>query len=60
MGAKHGLIYEFDQAYKLDTLAFHDMTSQDTGYAYAKVRYWDENGVQTDVAGISMQRKTVK
>ena len=58
MGAKHGLIYEFDQAYKLDTLAFHDMTSQDTGYAYAKVRYWDENGVQTDVAGISMQRKT--
>ncbi len=58
MGAKHGLIFEFDQAYKMDTFAFYDMTSQDTGYTYAKVRYWDENGTQTDVAGISMQRKT--
>ncbi len=58
MGAKHGLIYEFDQAYKLDTFAFYDMTSQDTGYFYAKVRYWDENGTQTDVAGVSLQRKT--
>ena len=57
MGARHGLIYEFDQAYKLDTFAFYDMTSQDTGYFYAKVRYWDENGTQTDVAGVSLQRK---
>lgn len=57
MGARHGLIYEFDQAYKLDTFAFYDMTSQDTGYFYAKVRYWDENGAQTDVAGVSLQRK---
>lgn len=58
MGTGHGLTYEFDQAYKMDTLAFHDMTSQDTGYYYAKVRYWDENGVQADVAGVSLQRKT--
>ena len=58
MGASHGVTYEFDQAYKLDTIAFHDMTSQDTGYFYAKVRYWDENGTQTDVSGVSLQRKT--
>lgn len=57
MGTGHGLTYEFDQAYKLDTFAFHDVTSQDTGYYYAKVRYWDENGTQTDVSGVSMSRK---
>ncbi len=58
MGANHGLTYEFDQVYKLDTIAFHDITSQDTGYFYVKVRYWDENGTQTDVSGVSLQRKT--
>lgn len=58
MGANHGLTYEFDQAYKLDTIAFHDMTSQDKGYFYVKVRYWDADGTQTDVAGVSLQRKT--
>ncbi len=58
MYANHGITYEFDQAYRMDTIAFHDMTSQDTGYFYAKVRYWDESGQQTDVAGVSLQRKT--
>lgn len=58
MGANHGLTYEFDQVYRLDTIAFHDATSQDTGYFYVKVRYWDANGTQTDVAGASLQRKT--
>lgn len=58
MSLRHGLTYEFDQAYKLDTIAFHDLTSRDTGYFYAKVRYWDENGTQTDVSGVSLQRKT--
>ncbi|MCM1046268.1 MAG: M60 family metallopeptidase [Candidatus Gastranaerophilales bacterium] len=53
-----GLTYEFDQAYKIDTIAFYDLTSRDTGYFYAKVRYWDENGKQTDVSGVSLQRKT--
>ncbi len=52
----HGLKFEFDEAYMIDRFAFHDVTSRDTGYVYAQVRYWDENGVQTDVAGVSMQR----
>ena len=58
MGTGHGLTYEFDRTYRLDTIAFHDATSQDTGYFYAKVRYWDENGAKTDVSGVSLQRKT--
>ena len=58
MSLRHGLTYEFDQVYKMDTIAFHDLTGQDTGYFYAKVRYWDENGTQKDVSGVSLQRKT--
>lgn len=58
MGTNHGVTYEFDQAYKLDTIAFHDATSRDTGYYYAKVRYWDENGTRQDVDGVSLQRRT--
>lgn len=60
MSLKHGLTYEFDQAYKMDTIAFHDLTCQDTGYFYVKVRYWDENGKQTDAQGVSLVRKTDK
>ena len=44
MSLKHGLTYEFDQAYRMDTIAFHDVTSQDTGIFYAQVRWWDEDG----------------
>lgn len=58
MGANHGVTYEFDQAYKLDTIAFHDATSRDTGYSYVKVRYWDEHGTKHDVQGVSLQRRT--
>lgn len=54
----HGLKFEFDEAYMIDRFAFHDVTSRDTGYFYAKVRYWDENGVQTDVTGVSLQKQT--
>ena len=50
MYENHGITYEFDQTYKMDTIAFHDMTSQDTGYSYAKVRYWDESGNSAEVA----------
>nr|MDE6925018.1 fibronectin type III domain-containing protein [Acetatifactor sp.] len=58
MNTSHGVTYEFDQAYELDTIAFHDMTSRDTGYKYVKVRYWDESGTQHDVAGVSMGART--
>ncbi len=56
---KHGLVYEFDQSYKIDTIAFQEAVPQSPAYSYVKVRYWDENGTQTDVAGskISLQQK---
>ena len=55
---KRQLLYEFDQAYEMDTFAFHDLSSQDTGISYIKVRYWDEGGTATNVSGVSMQRRT--
>lgn len=58
MGLNHGLTYEFDQVYKMDTIAFHDLAGRDTGYFYAKVRYWDENGTKVDLGNVSLQRKT--
>ena len=47
MSLKHGLTYEFDQAYKMDTFAFRDATSADTGISYVQVRYWDDAGKET-------------
>jgi len=44
VGEKNGLFYEFDQAYKLDTIAFQEIVPQDVAYGYAQVRYWDETG----------------
>ncbi len=53
MGQNVGLIYEFDQAYKMDTIGMYCYSNYD--YFYAKVRYWDEDGVAHDVSGISRQ-----
>ncbi len=57
---QNGLIYEFDQAYKLDTIALQEFVPQSMGYFYARVRYWDEDGKQVDIGrdSISVQRKT--
>ena len=57
-GGRRGLTYEFDQAYEIDTFAFHNLTSQAGGETYARVRYWDENGVKAEVTGLSMQTRT--
>ena len=58
LNSTNGLYYEFDKAYKIDTIAFHDVTSRDTGLFYAKARYWDESGNAVDLSGLSMgQRK---
>lgn len=59
MNQKHGLTYEFDQAYKLDTIAFHDVTSQDTGISYVQVRWWDETGKEEYInyGRISLEKK---
>jgi len=62
MNLKHGLTYEFDQVYKLDTIAFHDSTSQDTGIFYAQVRWWDEagNAEYINYGRISLQKRRDK
>ena len=55
----HGLTYEFDQAYKLQTFALQEVTVQSLGYGYAQVRYWDENGNTEEFTKgqVSVQRK---
>ncbi len=57
MTLANGLTYEFDQAYKMDTIAFHNATSEHTGLRYAKVRYWDAEGKQIDAGGVSLLQK---
>ena len=39
-----GLIYEFDEPYTMDRLAFQEVSVQSQNYGYARVRYWDEAG----------------
>lgn len=56
MTLQHGLTYEFDQAYKLDTIAFLEGVPQDMEYSYVRVRYWDKDG-QEKSATASLQRK---
>ncbi len=36
-----GLIYEFDQAYRIKMLALQEPIDQDINYGYAKIQYWD-------------------
>ena len=45
-----GLIYEFDQAYTMDRLAFQEVSVQSQNYGYAQVRYWDEAGNAHDIS----------
>ena len=52
-----GLTYEFDDTYKIDTIAFYTFDSQDEGLAYAKVRIRDENGNEVDRNAV-LQKKT--
>lgn len=57
---QNGLIYEFDQAYKMDTIALEEVTPQNLAYFYAKARTWDENGTLSDWGNISIQKKSDK
>lgn len=43
----NGVTYEFDQAYRLDTIAL--LPTDGMQYSYAQVRWWDENGKDTVV-----------
>ena len=50
-----GLIYEFDQAYKMDTIAMYCLPGH--GFTYYHVRYWDENGASHDLSGVQKLTK---
>ncbi len=60
MGLQHGLTYEFDQVYKMDTIALQEIETQDMAYSYAKVRYWDASGAQVDLGNVSIQQRSDK
>ena len=53
MGAGVGLTYEFDNAYKMDTIAVYCHTGYD--FFYTHVRYWDADGTQHDDVGAARQ-----
>lgn len=44
----NGLTFEFDQAYYMDTIRI--LPAQGYGYFYARIAWWDENGVRTEIA----------
>ncbi len=52
------LTFEFDDVFKIDTLAFQQVYPGDTGMCYAKARYWDKDNTQHDIGSISIYRKT--
>ncbi len=54
MGGGVGLTYEFDRAYKMDTIAMFCYAGYD--FFYTHVRYWDADNVAHDV-GVSVQTR---
>lgn len=55
MGADVGLIYEFDQAYKMDTVALYGYSGYD--FTYTHVRWWGADNVAHDLSGVSVQTR---
>lgn len=51
----NGVIYEFDQAYQLDTIAL--LPTDGMQYSYAQVRWWDEDGNDTVVKASILQKQ---
>ncbi|MDE7327787.1 MAG: fibronectin type III domain-containing protein, partial [Lachnospiraceae bacterium] len=49
-----GLTYEFDQAYKMDTIGLYCFAGYD--YTYVHIRYWGEDGVAHEI-GASRQNR---
>lgn len=60
LNAKNGLLYEFDQAYKMDTIAFYTqpLIPGEPDYSYVKAVYWDEGGQRVDLKNVPLQKKT--
>ena len=56
----NGLLYEFDQAYKMDTIAFYTqpILAGEPDYGYVKAAYWDESGNKVDLKNVPLQGRT--
>ncbi len=56
----NGLIYEFDQAYKMKMITLQEQMEQDVSYGYAQIRYWDADGKESvlNKGEIAVQKKT--
>ncbi len=57
LNANHGLVYEFDETYMIKSFAVTEAMPGNSIYGYVKVRCWDENGVETNLGNVSIQRK---
>lgn len=55
MSGEAGLTYEFDQAYKMDTIGMFAYAGYD--FTYVHVRYWDEENVAHNVDGVSVETR---
>ncbi len=55
MSGVAGLTYEFDQAYKMDTIAMYCLPGHE--FTYCRVRYWDEKGASHDLSGVQKLTK---
>ena len=53
----NGVTYEFDQPYKLQTIALQEVTEQSPVYGYVRVKYWDEFGNVVEINRMGIQRK---
>lgn len=53
-----GLLYEFDDVYKIDTITFYNPVGIKTNYFYAKMSYWDADGNKVNVSGLSLSGKS--
>lgn len=56
----HGLFYEFDEEYTVQSFALFEAVPTSPNLFYTKVNYWDANGVQTSLnyGQVSTIRKT--
>lgn len=52
-----GLIYEFDQPYKLQNIALQSASAESVDFTYADVQYWNEEGTKATCKISSFQKK---
>ncbi len=54
---RHGLFYEFDEPYQIESFALQETVPQEPGYGYIQVRYWDENAQEHYLGKVSILKK---